>query len=33
MAEQGALPRLNQSTNRALQAKAEERSQLSLAFR
>ena len=31
MAEQGPLPRLNQSTNRAAQAKMEERSQLSLA--
>jgi len=31
MAEQGALPRLNQSTNRAAQAKMEERQQLSLA--
>jgi len=31
MAEQGALPRLNQSTNRAAQAKMDERSQLSLA--
>ena len=31
MAEQGPLPRLNQSTNRAAQAKMDERSQLSLA--
>ena len=31
MAEQGPLPRLNQSTNRAAQAKMEERSQITLA--